>query len=99
MTKMTSLLERDRQFAAACAPGPLGPPAEQVVIVTRLDHRVDPAISAPSRIRTCGLLLRRHFRAVGGRCWPWPHVLSSCTDCGWPWHDVALCLAVLAPRL
>jgi len=44
MTKMSPLLERNRQFAAAYTPGPLGPPAAQVVIVTCLDHRVDPAI-------------------------------------------------------
>ena len=44
MTKMSPLLEHNRQFAAAYTPGPLGPPAAQVVIVTCLDHRVDPAI-------------------------------------------------------
>ena len=44
MTKMSPLLERNEQFAATYSPGPLGPPAAQVVIVTCLDHRVDPAI-------------------------------------------------------
>ena len=44
MTKMTPLLERNEQFAATYTSGPLGPPASQVVIVTCLDHRVDPAI-------------------------------------------------------
>ena len=44
MTKMSPLLERNEQFAATYTPGPLGPPAAQVVIVTCLDHRVDPAI-------------------------------------------------------
>ena len=43
MTKMIPLLHHNEQFAAAYAPGPLGPPAAQVVIVTCLDHRVDPA--------------------------------------------------------
>src|SRR5690349_16845935 len=43
MTKMTPLLERNEHFAATYTPGPLGPPATQVVIVTCLDHRVDPA--------------------------------------------------------
>ena len=43
MTKMSPLLERNEQFAASYTPGPLGPPAAQVVIVTCLDHRVDPA--------------------------------------------------------
>jgi carbonic anhydrase len=44
MTKMSPLLERNEQFAATYTPGPLGPPAAQVIIVTCLDHRVDPAI-------------------------------------------------------
>ena len=44
MTKMSPLLEHNRQFTAACTPGPLGP-GVQVVIVTCLDHRVDPAIT------------------------------------------------------
>ena len=44
MTKMTSLIERNEQFAATYTPGPLGPPAAQMVVVTCLDHRVDPAI-------------------------------------------------------
>src|SRR5262249_6152936 len=44
MTKMSPLLERNEQFAATYTPGPLGPPAAQVVIVTCLDHRADPAI-------------------------------------------------------
>ena len=44
MTKMSPLLERNEQFAATYTPGPLGPPAAQVVLVTCLDHRVDPAI-------------------------------------------------------
>jgi carbonic anhydrase len=41
---MTPLLERNEQFASAYTPGPLGPPTAQVLIVTCLDHRVDPAI-------------------------------------------------------
>ena len=45
MTKMSPLLERNEQFAADYTPVPLGPPATQVVIVTCLDHRVDPAIT------------------------------------------------------
>ena len=44
-TRMTPLLERNEQFAAAYTPGPLGPPATQMVIVTCLDHRVDPTIT------------------------------------------------------
>jgi len=44
MTKMSPLLERNEQFAATYTPGPLGPPAAQMVVVTCLDHRVDPTI-------------------------------------------------------
>jgi carbonic anhydrase len=44
MTRMTPLLERNEQFARAYTPAPLGPPAAQLLIVTCLDHRVDPAI-------------------------------------------------------
>jgi carbonic anhydrase len=43
-TRMTTLLERNDKFARTYTPAPLGPPARQVVIVTCLDHRVDPAI-------------------------------------------------------
>jgi carbonic anhydrase len=44
MTRMTPLLERNEQFARTYTPLTLGPPAAQVVVVTCLDHRVDPAI-------------------------------------------------------
>jgi carbonic anhydrase len=44
MTRMTPLLERNEQFARTYTPAPLGPAAAQVVIVSCLDHRVDPAI-------------------------------------------------------
>jgi carbonic anhydrase len=44
MTKLTPLLERNEKFARTYTPAILGIPAEQVVIVTCLDHRVDPAI-------------------------------------------------------
>jgi carbonic anhydrase len=37
MTKMIPLLQHNEQFAAAYTPGPLGPPAAQVAIVTCLD--------------------------------------------------------------
>ena len=45
MTRLTPLLERNEKFAATYTPTPLGPPAAQVLIVTCLDHRVDPAIT------------------------------------------------------
>ncbi len=44
MTRITPLLERNEQFARTYTPAILGPAAAQVVIVTCLDHRVDPAI-------------------------------------------------------
>ena len=44
MTRMTPLLERNERFARTYTPVTLGPPAAQTLIVTCLDHRVDPAI-------------------------------------------------------
>jgi carbonic anhydrase len=44
MTRMTPLLERNEQFARGYTPVALGIPAQQMLIVTCLDHRVDPAI-------------------------------------------------------
>ena len=44
MTRMTPLLERNEQFARTYTPAALGVPARQLLIVTCLDHRVDPAI-------------------------------------------------------
>ena len=45
MTRMTPLLKRNEQFAATYTPAPLGPPTAQMLIVTCLDHRIDPAIT------------------------------------------------------
>jgi carbonic anhydrase len=44
MTGMTTLLERNERFAHAYTPGALGVPAQQVIVLTCLDHRVDPAV-------------------------------------------------------
>ena len=44
MTRIAPLLERNEQFARTYTPVALGPAAAKVVIVTCLDHRVDPAI-------------------------------------------------------
>src|SRR5690242_18962653 len=44
MTRMNPLLERNEQFARAYAPAALAPPDAQLLVVTCLDHRVDPAI-------------------------------------------------------
>jgi carbonic anhydrase len=41
---MNPLLERNEQFAHAYTPVALGPPAARMLVVTCLDHRVDPAI-------------------------------------------------------
>jgi carbonic anhydrase len=41
---MTPLLDRNEQFARAYTPVPLGLPTAQVLVVSCLDHRVDPAI-------------------------------------------------------
>jgi len=62
MTRLTPLLERNEQFAGTYTPVPLGPPSAQVIVVTCLDHRVDPAI-------TLGLQLGEApvIRNAGGR--------------------------------
>ena len=44
MTRLTPLLDRNEQFAKDYSPAALGLPTAQVVIVSCLDHRVDPAI-------------------------------------------------------
>ncbi len=44
MTRMAPLLERNEQFARTYTPVALGLPATKVIVVTCLDHRVDPAI-------------------------------------------------------
>src|ERR1700729_1975231 len=62
MTRMTPLLERNEQFARTYTPVPLGPPAAQVLIVTCLDHRVDPAILFGLRLGEAPVI-----RNAGGR--------------------------------
>ena len=62
MTRMTPLLERNEQFARTYTPVPLGPPAAQVLIVTCLDHRVDPAIVLGLRLGDAPVI-----RNAGGR--------------------------------
>src|SRR5437879_12340995 len=44
MTRMNPLLERNEHFARTYTPVALGLPAAQLLVVTCLDHRVDPAI-------------------------------------------------------
>ena len=65
MTRMTPLLERNQRFAAAYTPAPLGLPVAQVLIVTCLDHRVDPAIILGLRLGDAPVI-----RNAGGRVTP-----------------------------
>jgi carbonic anhydrase len=65
MTRMTPLLERNEQFARTYTPLPLGPAAAQVVIVTCLDHRVDPALTLGLRLGDAPVI-----RNAGGRVTP-----------------------------
>jgi carbonic anhydrase len=44
MTRMSPLLDRNERFARTYSPTALGLPATQLIVVTCLDHRVDPAI-------------------------------------------------------
>jgi carbonic anhydrase len=44
MTRMTPLLERNEQFALTYAQAALGLPTAQMIILTCLDHRIDPAM-------------------------------------------------------
>src|SRR5262245_59661496 len=44
MTRMSPLLDRNEQLPATYTPAALGLPATQLIVVTCLDHRVDPAI-------------------------------------------------------
>ena len=44
MTRINPLLERNEQFARTYTPTALAPPAAQLVVITCLDHRVDPAV-------------------------------------------------------
>ena len=43
MTRLAPLLERNEQFVRGYLPVPLGAPTAQLVVVTCLDHRIDPA--------------------------------------------------------
>jgi carbonic anhydrase len=65
MTRMTPLLERNEQFARTYTPTPLGLPAAQVLVVTCLDHRVDPAIVLGLRLGDAPVI-----RNAGGRITP-----------------------------
>jgi carbonic anhydrase len=62
MTRMTPLLERNEQFARDYTPVALGLPTAQVIVVTCLDHRVDPAIVLGLRLGEAPVI-----RNAGGR--------------------------------
>jgi carbonic anhydrase len=59
---MNTLLERNEQFASTYTPVQLGPPATQMIIVSCLDHRVDPAIVLGLRLGDAVVI-----RNTGGR--------------------------------
>jgi len=65
MTKMTPLLQRNEQFARTYTPVALGLPAAQVIIVTCLDHRVDPAAVLGLQLGDAPVI-----RNAGGRVTP-----------------------------
>ena len=65
MTEMTPLLRRNEQFARTYTPTTLGLPTAPVLIVTCLDHRVDPAIVLGLRLAEAPVI-----RNAGGRATP-----------------------------
>ena len=65
MSTMTSLLERNEQFARTYTPLALGPPSAEALIVTCLDHRVDPASFLGLRLGEAPVI-----RNAGGRVTP-----------------------------
>jgi carbonic anhydrase len=62
---MTPLLGRNEQFARAYTPVALGLPTAQVLVVTCLDHRVDPAIVLGLQLGDAPVI-----RNAGGRVTP-----------------------------
>src|SRR5258705_9040184 len=65
MTRMTPLLGRNEQFARTYTPVALGLPTAQVLLVTCLDHRVDPAIVLGLQLGDAPVI-----RNAGGRVTP-----------------------------
>jgi carbonic anhydrase len=61
-SRMSPLLEHNAQFARTFKPVPLGVPAAQVIVITCLDHRVDPAITLGLQLGDAPVL-----RNAGGR--------------------------------
>jgi carbonic anhydrase len=65
MTRMTPLLERNEQFARTYTPEALGVPTAQLLVVTCLDHRVDPAFVLGIQLGEAPVI-----RNAGGRVTP-----------------------------
>jgi carbonic anhydrase len=65
VTKMTPLLKRNERFTHTYTPTPVAPPAAQVVVLTCLDHRVDPAIVLGLQLGDAPVI-----RNAGGRVTP-----------------------------
>jgi carbonic anhydrase len=65
MTRMGPLLEQNERFARDYTPMSLGMPTAQLMIVTCLDHRVDPAIFLGLRLGDAPVI-----RNAGGRVTP-----------------------------
>lgn len=65
MTRITPLLDRNERFARAYTSPDLAPPAAQLVVVSCLDHRVDPAIVLGLRLGDAPVI-----RNAGGRVTP-----------------------------
>src|SRR5689334_4295610 len=61
-SRMTPLLAHNEQFARTFTPMPLGLPTAQVILITCLDHRVDPAITLGLNLGDAPVL-----RNAGGR--------------------------------
>ena len=62
MTRIAALLDRNEQFARSYEPASLGLPAKGTIVVTCLDHRVDPAIVLGLRLGDAPVI-----RNAGGR--------------------------------
>jgi len=65
MTRITPLLERNEQFAHDYTAPALGLPTAQLIVVSCLDHRVDPAIVLGLRLGDAPVI-----RNAGGRVTP-----------------------------
>jgi carbonic anhydrase len=65
MTRITPLLDRNEQFARSYTAPALGLPAAQLIVVSCLDHRVDPAIVLGLRLGDAPVI-----RNAGGRVTP-----------------------------